>query len=582
MSEASAIARGVRLVATYAREQRRPLVLAVTGSVVYAAGSVAGALALGTAVEWTIDRFFAGDDPRTLLAATLLVGIMIVRSAGVIARRFYAGMTAAGARADLQHRIADRLVAIPLERVQARPRGELLAHLDADTEAAVDVIHPMPFTVGVVTMLVFSIVSLAAIDIPLMLATLILLPIVLGLSIFNARVIQASTERERAANADVTTAATELIEGTQVVKTLGLEDHETARFTGIVDRHRRARIHYATIQLTIDSAFSLLPQLAMILIIAVGTLRVDSGALDPPALVQAVALFSVMAFPMQVIGFFLVDLPRSVVGRDRIETILAEPDDPLRIPEGPGTLPSTALGGELRGVAVGDPARPLLRHADLRIEPGETLAVVGATGSGKSTLLEALARLRPLREGGASLDGIAVDTIADDHLRRHVTFATQQAALFGGTVRESVDFGRGFPTEEVDLALERAGAGDLADVLPDGYETVIGERGVTLSGGQRQRVALARALVGDPGMVLLDDATAAVDPALEEQILATLAELPTTVVMVTHRVAAMAAADRVAFVEDGAVRAIGTHAELQGEPGYARLVAAYEFEALDA
>ncbi|MEO0494312.1 MAG: ATP-binding cassette domain-containing protein, partial [Actinomycetota bacterium] len=147
---------------------------------------------------------------------------------------------------------------------------------------------------------------------------------------------------------------------------------------------------------------------------------------------------------------------------------------------------------------------------------------------------------------------------------------------FTGTVLDNVGYHRDLSPDERRLALERAGADDLADILENGFDTVVGERGVSLSGGQRQRVALARALAGEPGLILLDDATSAVDPAREERILATLAELPTTVVMVTHRVAAMAAADRVALIEDGRVSAIGAHDELLDLPPYRQLVEAYE------
>jgi ATP-binding cassette, subfamily B, bacterial len=576
VTDRSPIARGFALVATYAREQPKPLAVAVTGSVVFAAGSVAGAIALGVATELTLSRFFRGDDPRTLLAVTLLIGVMLIRSAGVIARRYYAGMTAHRARADLQRRLVARMVGMSLPRLRRRASGELIANLDADTEAAIEVIHPLPFTIGVISMLVFAVASLALLDVPLMLATISLLPIVLAMSWLSARVMQPATERERAANATVTSAATEIIQGAQLVKTLGREDEETRRFAEIVDEHRGTRVHLATLQLTFDDVFASLPQIAMVLIIAVGTLRIEAGALDASGLVQAVALFSIMAFPIQVIGFFLADLPRSVVGRDRLEKLLSEPDDPHRISRGPARLPSGPLAVDLRGVSVGEAERPMIVDLDLGIGPGEFIAIVGPTGSGKSTIIEAIARLRPLTSGSISLGRIPFDDVADVDLRRRVTVATQHAALFGGTIRTNVDFGRGRSVEEIDAALGRAGADDLDTLLPEGFDTVVGERGVTLSGGQRQRVALARALVGDPGLVMLDDATSAVDPEREEVVLANLAALATTVIQVTHRVAAMQSADRVVLIEDGRVVAIGPHRTLMEVPGYARLVAAYQ------
>jgi ABC-type multidrug transport system fused ATPase/permease subunit len=473
--------------------------------------------------------------------------------------------------------MADRIVAMPLDDLRSQPAGVVLAHIDADADSALEATHPAPFTIGVLSMLVFAIVGLAAIDLPLMFATVGVLPIVLFTSWLSTIVLEKPTDLERAANADVTAATTEIIAGTQVIKTLGREDAELDRFATIVDDLKGKRVRVAIMKMLIDTAFSALPQLAMILIIYVGAERVADGILDPGDLVQAVALFGVLSFPMQVIGFFLTDLPVTVVGRRRVDSLLGRPDDPLAAsPDDPVELPPGPLGAELVGVRVGSKERPRIDGFDLTIVPGETLALVGPTGSGKSTALEVLARLRGPSAGEVGYAGVGAGRLADADLRSRVTLAAQNAALFTGTVRSNVDYGRECGELEVEQALSLAGCADLDDILEDGFETVVGERGVTLSGGQRQRVALARALAGSPGMVLLDDATSAVDPAREETILANLAALPTTVVMVTHRVAAMAAADRVALIDEGRVRALGTHEELLADPVYRRLVEAYE------
>jgi len=556
-----------------------PFSIATVASVIYAAGSVGAAFALGWATDEVLVPLYDGAPTRHWAAVALLIGIMVVRSVGVIARRYFAGMTAARARRDLQQDLTDRTVSVSLDRLRARPQGELLAAVDADVEAAIDVIHPTPFAVGVLSMLGFAIASLAAIDIPLTIATVAVLPFVLLTSWFSAVKLEPPTDRERDANAEVTAAAAEIIAGTQVIKTLGREDAELARFATVADRHRQRRVHIAVLKLLINTVFSALPQLAMILILVIGSIRVESGALQPGQLVQAVALFGVLAFPMQVIGFFLTNLPVSVVGRRRIDTIREEPTDPLR--QGTSdhqSLPSGALGAELIDVTVGDADRPRLAGLNLAISPGETLAIVGPTAGGKSTVLDVLARLRPIEAGSMQIAGIESTRIADSDLRRRVTVAGQTALLFSGSLAENVDFDRGVSQSHVSTALELAGASELQTELPDGYDTVVGEKGVSLSGGQRQRVALARALAGQPGMILLDDATSAIDPVLEESIITSLSSITTTVVMVTHRVAAMAAADRVAFVAEGQVKAVAPHEQLLEIGEYRTLVEAYQAE----
>ncbi|MCP3937541.1 MAG: ABC transporter ATP-binding protein [Actinomycetia bacterium] len=580
MQQGTPIRNGLRLVAEYARTQRRSLSIAVAGSVVYAAGSVASANVLGWATNNTLVPLYDGGDVRLWAAVALIIGVMVVRSGGVIFRRFFAGLTAANARADLQRGIARCYVRTPLDHIKSRAPGDLLARLDSDTHAATEVIHPLPFTVGVLSMLLFAVLSLSVVDIPLTLTTMGLLPLIALTTLSTASLLERATDAERSANADVSAAAAEIIAGSQIIKTLGREDAELDHFAEVVDRHRKTRVRLQTMHAIIDDVLSFLPQAATVVIILVGSLRVSSGSLNPGGLVQAVALFGVLAFPMQVIGFFMTDLPVSVVGRQRVDSMLDEPTDPLlerALPiDGGDPLPPGPLGATLRAVTVTDGDRDRISAVDLDIEPGETLAIVGPTASGKSTIVELLARLRGTDSGSIDIGGADLETLPDAALRSRVTLASQQAVLRTGTVLQNTEFGRNLSADELIETLHTSGAGELDSTLVDGFQTVVGERGVTLSGGQRQRIALARALAGSPGMVLLDDATSAVDPAIEEQILQRLADLPTTVVMVTHRVAAMAAADRVALMVDGQLAAIGTHTDLLDHPEYARLVEAYQ------
>jgi len=575
MSQPSIIRRGFRLVAGYVRAHPGPFAAAVTGSVVYAAGTVLSTVALGYATNEAIIPAFDGGRPNPWAAIIGLMGVAVLRTGGVVVRRYFAGLLGAETRADLQRGMARRILAMPLDRVRSRPQGQLLSHIDADAEVATNAIHPLPFSIGVISMLIFGTISLALLDVTLLLVTLALLPIIGFMSWLNATLIQHPAAAERLANNAVTASAAEILEGVQVVKTLGREEAETALFSKKVDDLRKARVRLGTRKTAFAVSFSAVPQLTTILILAVGAVRVGDGQLDAGGLVQAVSLFSVLAFPLQVIGFFLFDLPPSVVGHDRVNLVLSEPDDPLLAVSDGLTLPPGPLAARLESVSVGDTDRLRLDGADLEIVAGETLAIVGPTAGGKSTVLETLSRLRPIEAGRVSVAATPLMEVDDSSLRGRLTMATQTASLFHGSVLDNVRFSRDISDDEVNEALQTAGADDLQEALPDGWATVIGERGVTLSGGQRQRVALARALAGQPGMVLLDDATSAVDPALEEQIISRLAVLPMTVVMVTHRVAAMIAADRVALVAGGRVIEVGTHDSLLANATYKGLVDAY-------
>ncbi|MCB1258221.1 MAG: ABC transporter ATP-binding protein, partial [Microthrixaceae bacterium] len=221
-------------------------------------------------------------------------------------------------------------------------------------------------------------------------------------------------------------------------------------------------------------------------------------------------------------------------------------------------------------------SEPVLDSVSFDVQPGEVVALVGPTGSGKTTLMNLLVRLDEPDDGAITLGGVGIDNVDPDELRDAVSIAFQEGFLFASSIRENVAMGRDLGDADVTDSLERAEANRFVSKLPDGVDTVVGERGVTLSGGQRQRVALARALARKPKVLLLDDATSAVDPVIEAQILARLRDGATTMLIVAHRLSTILLADRVVFLDEGRVRAQGTHVELLGNPDYAALVQAYE------
>jgi len=279
---------------------------------------------------------------------------------------------------------------------------------------------------------------------------------------------------------------------------------------------------------------------------------------------------------MRVFGFFLQTMPPSLVANDRITSALALPviDLPYDV-RTPGAGPLAVSARDVR-FAWPD-AEPVLDDVNLDIAAGEIVAIVGSTGSGKSTLCELLTGLLVPDVGQVRLDDIPLPNISVEDRTSAIALVFQESFLFADTVRANIDLAGTASAAEFDQAIEVARVTEFIDVLPDGLDTIVGERGVTLSGGQRQRVALARALVRYPQVIILDDATSAIDPQIEQQILDGLrSSLSATTIVVAQRLSTIRLADRIIWVDDGRVAAAGSHDELLEQPGYRALVTAYE------
>jgi ABC-type multidrug transport system fused ATPase/permease subunit len=572
--------RGMRLVVAHIRSNPRPFWISVVGAFVFGGASVLFTVALGHVTDHVVRPAFgpAGVSAGQLwLAAGVLMLFAGLRALGIGVRRYYSGVLGAAVGATLRERVSDRYRELALAYYRQQPTGELLAHMEADVEAATEILYPIPFSVGAICLVVFALVSLVAADPFLALVGLIMIPALVLLNRSFSRRMLGPAKRAQERIGEVSAVAHESIDGALVVKTLGRERAEVDRLSAKAEEVRRERTEAGYIRADFEPTLEALPAAATILLLAIGAWRLSNGAVTLGTLVQVVALFTLLAWPMRFVGWILFEMPRALVGHDRIVEVLetattvVRPESPAQLAPGPLEVRAEAVTYAFEGFRV-------LDEVSFTVAPNESVALVGPTGVGKSTLAQLLVRLDDPTEGEILIGGVNLRHLDERELRANAAIVFQDSFLFANTVAENIRLDADVTREEVERAADIAQAGRFVRSLPNGFDTVVGERGHTLSGGERQRVALARALVREPRLLILDDATSAVDPTIEAQILAGLRdELATTLVVVAYRLSTIRLADRVLYLEGGRLRAAAPHDELmQTQPGYAAMVRAYE------
>lgn len=574
---------GVRLIGRFVKMHPGAFVIAVAGSSLYTGAILMASWVIGWATDNVIIPVLdQGEEPDLLtLAGVVILGVAVIKSFGIVVRRTGAAYLTGATRRDIRNRLLAHQLALKMSWFNRQAIGDLLAVADADTDQGTGVLGPLPYASGVSLLLVGTTVLIFSIDVWLGVGAVVGLAIAVVIDVHGSWIAFGMWEHVQRQRGRVASIAHESFDGALTVKALGREAYVSERFGEASDTLRDRIIGVLSTWTKYQVVMRSLPQMLIILLLVVGALRVSAGTVSAGNLVTVSYLLTLLAFPIQLIGFVLWDLAGSLAGWRRVQEVLDADDF---VSWGDTTASAASGAAPVTGQTIGFAydSEEVLSDLNLDLKAGTTLAVVGPTASGKSTLGLLLARLWDPDSGAIHLEGRDLRQFARSELPKEVAYVSQNAFLFDASVRENIILDGDYTDQEVQVALRLAGADRFVSELSDGLETELGERGTNLSGGQRQRLALARALVRKPRLLILDDATSAVDPSVEAEILKSLkgAELPSTIVVVAYRPSSILLADEVVFVDRKQILGHGTHDELlRSQPGYARLVKAYEEEA---
>lgn len=521
-----------------------------------------------------IDEILVAENAIRLLplVALAFLGLALIQGGATYLSGRLAGKTAEGIAKRMREYLFDHLQRLPFRYHDKARTGELVQRSTSDVDAVRRFFSDQAIGAGrIVLLFAINLAVLISLDARLALLSVLVVPFTVTMSFFFFRRITDAYEAYQEQEATLSTRLQENLSGVRVVKAFARQEYERSKF----DVENWERFTRGRRVLRLHSVYwpvsDILSSFQLLLGLAVGALMVMDGSITIGTYVAYAGIIVWIIWPIRNLGRLVVQMSAGLVSYGRVAEIIKEQEEPLGAGE---TLPTGAPEGELafEGIEFGyEAGSSVLKEIDLFVQPGQVIALLGPTGSGKSSLVNLLPRFYEYTGGSLRLDGVELNTYPRSYLRRHIGIVEQEPFLFSRTIRENIAYGvkREVSQEEIEAAARAAAIHEVILTFPEGYDTLVGERGVTLSGGQKQRVAIARTLLADPQILILDDSTSSVDPETEALIRAALERLmqKRTSFVIAHRIQSLMSADLIVVLDGGRIVQRGTHEELLEEGG---------------
>ena len=563
----------LRRLAAYCWRHRRLEIMALGGSLL--ATLVQASIPL--IMAWIVDSAILDHREPIWLGASVLIVAGLLSFAGVYTRRYRGGQLSLEVQHDMRTELFRSLERLDGARQDQLHTGQIVSRSISDLNMVQSLLSQMPMLLGNALLFVLSISIMAYLSPVLTLVALAIAPALWLIAIASRRRLFPASWDAQQKEAQVAGVVDGAVTGVRVVKGFGQEEQEIERLEGVSTRLYSARLRVVRLTARYNPALGAVPMLGQVGVLALGGWLALHGSIKIGVFLAFSLYIGQMVAPVRALTSLITIGQEARASVIRVYEVI---DSKPVVTEKPGALvlPPGTPDVELDHVAFGYlPSEPVLRGLSLHVPPGETLAVVGTSGSGKSTISLLLPRFYDVRGGAIRIGGQDVRDLTLDSLRASIGLVMEDSFLFSDSIRANISYGRPDATQEQIVAAARAAEADeFITSLPDGYDTVIGEQGLTLSGGQRQRVSLARALITDPAILILDDATSAIDAGIEAQIHATLRKVMTgrTTLLIAHRRSTLQLADRIAVLDEGRLVDEGTHEQLTARCALYRLLLA--------